>query len=307
MASGDPAVSVDPGTGDVHLAWNDETVFQFAIRAGQRLPLESGDEQWFDDEDVIQYTGQTYSMVLDGSDVGLAEMRIDALARLSAAEYILSFADPGEIPGAGWVDDSDLVLFQGKRLGAATAGTFSLWFRGADAGLTEDSEDIDAVDVVEQRDAARGALQNRDIYFSTTGAVNTVGGTSGRDEDIIVCRSAVTGAKSACGSLARSFKGAAAGFSGGDEGLDAFSFDGVGPGQDDEQYSSYYSTTGPFSVGKDKGNGADALQCVHPEEKPAAEPLAACGTTSVPLHKVFDGTSNALVENITALEFPYKA
>jgi hypothetical protein len=310
MASGDPSVSVsvDSRGKAVHLSWNDQTVFQFALRSGQRLPLDDGDDEWFDDEDVVQYTGQAYRMVIDGSDVGLAGFAIDSLARLSPFDYVLSFTEPGEIPGVGPVDDSDLVLFTATKLGGATTGKFSLWFDGSDVGLDEDGEDIDAVDVVQNLDPKTGAASTVDVYFSTADAATTAAGTSGRDEDILVCRAVTTGGDSACAGTALAFDGSAVGLSGGGEGVDAFSFDGVGPGQDDEKYSSYYSTTGDFSVDGAQGHGSDALECFHPSATPAAgEPLAECGRSAIPLLKVFDGAENFVVGNITALEFPYKA
>ncbi len=308
MASGDPSISVDAGTGSVHLAWNDETVFQLALRSGQRLPLEEGGVEWFDDEDVIQYTGRAYRMVVDGSDVGLGGLAIDSLARLSPFEYLLSFTDPGDVPGVGWVDDSDVVLFTGGKLGDTTRGVFSPWFDGSDAGLDEDGEDIDAVDVVRNLDDGTGAVRSVDLYLSTTDAATMTGGVSGRDEDVIVCRAVTTGGDSACGSTSLAFDGSAVGLSGGGEGVDAFSFDGIGPGHDDEKYSSYYSTTGDFSVGRARGHGSDALECFHPSATPAAgQPLAECGRPAVPLLKVFDGAANFVVGNITALEFPYPA
>jgi hypothetical protein len=308
MASGDASVSVDPDGGAVHLSWNDHTVFQFALRSGQRLPLDDGDDEWFDDEDVIQYTGRAYRMVVDGSDVGLAGFAIDSLARLSPFEYLLSFTEPGEVPGVGLVDDSDLVLFTATKLGGATTGEFSPWFDGSDVGLDEDGEDIDAVEVVQNLDPTTGAVRSVDMYFSTADAATTAAGTSGRDEDVLVCRGVTTGGESACTSMELAFDGSAVGLSGGGEGVDAFSFDGVGPGQDDEKYSSYYSTTGDFSVDGAQGHGSDALECFHPSATPAADaPLADCGRSAVPLLKVFDGAANFVVGNITALEFPYKA
>ena len=308
MASGDPSLSVDPENGDVHLAWNDQTVFLFGLRTGQVLPEEDGRKLQFWNEDVIQYSGRAYRMVLDGSDVGLRDFEIDALARLSPTEYVLSFMEAGEVPGAGWVDDSDLVLFTADRLGRATSGTFTLWFEGADIGLTEPDEDIDAVEVVHSVDPDTGEIGNVDLYLSTLGTAETSDGTPARDEDIVLCRGAATGSDSACTETRLAFEGAAAGLTGGEEGIDAFSFDGVGPGLPDEKFASYYSTPGTFSVSGAEGSSSDALECFHADATPASDdPLAGCGQSSVPLVKVFDGKDNLLVENLTALEFPYKA
>lgn len=308
MASGDPSVSVDPGNGDVHLAWNDQTVFLFALRYGQELPLENGDERWFANEDVVQYTGKAYRTVIDGSDVGLTRFRIDALAQLSEFEFVLSFTEPGELPGLGRVDDSDLVLFTAEKLGNTTRGSFGPYFDGSGLGLSRPGEDIDAAEVVQNLDADTGEITSVDLYFSTTGSLTTVDGTSARDEDIVVCRGMSPGPDSPCTTIRVAFNGSAVGLSDTGEDVDAFSFDGVGPGLDDEKFASYYSTTSDFAVLGAMGGGSDALECFHPEAEPAAaDPLAQCGRSEVPLLKVFDGDANLLSENLMALEFPFRA
>ena len=308
MASGDPSVSVDPARGDVHLAWNDETVFLFALRNAQQLPLEEGDQKSFANDDVIQYTGRAYRMVLDGSDIGLEGFQIDSLARLSDLEFVLSFTEPGELPGAGWVDDSDLVLFTAQQLGETTTGTFRPYFDGSDIGLTEPGEDIDAVEVVRNLHPATGAESGVDIYFSVTDGFTTAGGTAGQNEDIVACRGSTTGVDSACTTTGVVLDGSEVGLTDGGEDLDAFSFDGAGPGIDDERFSSYYSTIGGFDVPGARGGGSDTLECFHPAAAPAAnDPLAECGRSAMPLLKVFDGKANFVVGNITALEFPFPA
>jgi hypothetical protein len=292
----------------VHLAWNDETVFLFALRSGQRLPLEDGDNRSFADEDVIQYTGRAYRMVLDGSDVGLDRFQIDSLARLGDVEFVLSFTEPGTLPGVGWVDDSDLVLFTARTLGETTTGTFSPYFDGSDIGLTDPGEDMDAVEVVQNLDPETGEVTSVDLYFSLTDAFTTDDGTSGQNEDIVVCRGTTTGPDSACTATEIALDGSDIGLGGRGEDLDAFSFDGVGPGIGDERFSSYYSTIGAFAVPGAQGGGSDTLECFHPAAEPAVtNPLADCGRSALPLLKVFDGKANFVVENITALEFPFPA
>jgi hypothetical protein len=284
-------------------------VFLFALGSGQQLPLEDGDNGSFADDDVIQYTGQAYRMVLDGSDVGLNRFAIDSLARLSDFEFVLSFTEPGELPGVGPVDDSDLVLFTAERLGETTTGTFSPYFDGSDISLTDPGEDIDAVEVVQNLDPGSGAGSGVDLYFSLDGAFATADGTSGQNEDIVVCRGSTTGPDSACTATEIALDGSDVGLDGNDENLDAFSFDGVGPGIGDEKFSSYYSTIGDFAVpARARGESSDTLECFHPGAEPAVtNPLADCGRSSVPLLKVFDGKANSVVRNITALEFPFPA
>lgn len=58
---------------------------------------------------------------------------------------LLSFNAPTNVPGLGQVDDSDIVQFTPTQLGSTTVGSFALYLRGADIGLTTDGEDIDAI------------------------------------------------------------------------------------------------------------------------------------------------------------------
>ncbi|HET9771900.1 MAG TPA: sialidase family protein, partial [Acidimicrobiia bacterium] len=307
LESVDPTVSVDPADStDVHVSWTDKTVFLFASNGGL-LPLEEGGLQEIANEDVVQYTGGAYRVVLDGSDVGLQPFRIDAMARLSDSEFVLSFTEPGPVPGVGEVDDSDLVLFTADTLGEHTSGTFSAWFDGSDVNLLHPSEDVDAADVVVNSDPDTGETTTVDLYFSTSGAFTTADGTTGKDEDVVACRGLTTGPDSACAAVDIAFDGSRRGLTEPGEDVDAFSFDGVGPGLDDEKFVSFYSTAGDFSIPSASGTGGDMLQCFHPEAEPAAEnPLAECGGDGLPLLKTFDGVINVLGGGLTALEIPYK-
>jgi hypothetical protein len=298
LSSANPSVTVDPEQdGGVYVAWTDDSFFFLTQHEGESLPLEEGGSRRFADEDVIQYRGGAYRMILDGSDIGLRDFRIDALAMLSATEFVLSFTDGGRLPGVGRIDDSDLVLFTAKRLGESTAGTFSLYLDGSDIGLRPTDEDIDAVDVVAAEDG------RVDLYLSTSGGFSA-GGLAGGEEDVFVCRGAVTGPDTDCDGLERGLDGSAAGL--GDAGVDAFSYDGAGPGRDGEKFFSYYSTDRPFSTPTARGGPADGIGCAHPEADPAAtDPLADCATTAIPLVKSFDGRVNGLSQDITALEFNF--
>jgi len=129
-----------------------------------------------EDDDIVSFDGTTYSMVLDGSDVGLSALRIDALAATSPSEWLLSFSRSGTVPGnSGDVDDSDIVKFTATELGEVTAGTFSLYFDGSDVGLTGSGEDIDGLSVL-----------NDGRLVLTTSASLGVSGVSGEDEDLLV-------------------------------------------------------------------------------------------------------------------------
>ena len=97
---------------------------------------------------VAKYDGTDFSVLLDGSDVGLASTSVDAFAVISSNELLLSFRSSETIPGiTGTVRDSDIVKFTATQLGDTTSGSFELFFRGSDVGLSASVEDVDAVDV----------------------------------------------------------------------------------------------------------------------------------------------------------------
>jgi hypothetical protein len=126
-------------------------------------------------EDILFFDGTTgFSLHFDGSDVGIANLRIDAFTRVDIDTLLLSFDADRSVPGIGTVDDSDIVRFDGT-LGAATSGTFSLYFDGSDVGLTATAHDLDAVEL----------LTDGTILVSTAGAVTVPGVSAGRDEDLL--------------------------------------------------------------------------------------------------------------------------
>ena len=131
------------------------------------------------DEDVVVYDLQSgaWSLLLDGSDVGLAGLKISGLAVLPDDSLLLSFTEPGALPGVsdGPIDDSDIVRFFPAALGANSAGTFERYLDGSDVGLTRNSEDIDAIAI-----AGDGRL-----VISTVGRFTGTGAT-GADEDLMV-------------------------------------------------------------------------------------------------------------------------
>src|SRR5262249_5657243 len=105
-------------------------------------------------EDIVAFnvaTG-TWSIVFDGSDVGLSTATLDGFCFLPDGDLLLSFnaarTIPGLVGGPGGsttVDDSDIVRFTPSSLGATTSGVFTFYFDGSDVGLTTDAEDVDAI------------------------------------------------------------------------------------------------------------------------------------------------------------------
>lgn len=131
------------------------------------------------DEDILVYdlATNTWSMLFDGSDVGIRETDVDAFHINADGTILMSFVHPVNFPAPlGKVDDSDIVKFTPTQLGNTTAGTFTMYFDGSDVGLTTGSEDIDALSFT-----ADGRL-----VISTYGTANVPGiSESVRDEDLL--------------------------------------------------------------------------------------------------------------------------
>lgn len=132
----------------------------------------------FDDEDILAFDIATgvWSMLFDGSDVGLGRTDVDAFHINTDGSILMSFNHPVNFPAPlGKVDDSDIVKFIPTQLGDNTAGAFELYFDGSDVALETGSEDIDAFSFT-----ADGLL-----VISTYGKVN-VPGVEAKDEDLLV-------------------------------------------------------------------------------------------------------------------------
>lgn len=200
-------------------------------------------------EDIVQYdpTGVTWSLLFDGSDVGLGSFAIDGLAILSTGDLLLSFTASSTIAGmtggpsgSTTLDDSDIVRFIPTSLGDATSGSFVFYFDGSDLGFDTDTEDVDAIAV-----APDGRL-----ILSTTGSA-TLTGLSVVDEDLIAFSSTSLGATTT-GTLTLYFDGS-------DVGLSTTSSEDVDGAAFDANNSLLLSTVGAFSVIGAVGTGADVL------------------------------------------------
>lgn len=168
-------------------------------------------------EDVLAFDGSTFAVAFDGSDVGLAPLRIDAFSWLDADSLLLSFDKEGTVPGlAGVIDDSDVVRFDATSLGATTSATPSLYLDGSDVGLTKDAHDVDAIEV----------LSDGRILLSTTGTVALPGAT-GRDEDLLAFTATSLG-EMTTGSFSLVFDGSDVGLGDAGEDVDAVALDASG-------------------------------------------------------------------------------
>ncbi len=151
----------------------DGAAFTNLLFVSSRSSGQAGDVA-FRDEDILVYdfASATWQMIFDGSDVGVTK-DVNAFTFDRDGNLLLSFNGPTDVPGLGAVDDSDVVRFIPTTLGHDTAGSFAWYLRGADVGLTTDSEDIDAISFT-----AEGHL-----VVSTIGNFDTPG-ARGHDEDL---------------------------------------------------------------------------------------------------------------------------
>ncbi|HZJ21691.1 MAG TPA: hypothetical protein VFD54_00190, partial [Anaerolineales bacterium] len=88
----------------------------------------------FADEDIVQFNGSTWSLFLDGSDVGLGSVDLFGFYNLDADSILMSFNTSVTLGGASYTAN-DIARFDATSLGSTTAGTFSMYFNGADVGL----------------------------------------------------------------------------------------------------------------------------------------------------------------------------
>jgi hypothetical protein len=173
------------------------------------------DGQAVANEDILAWDGTDFTLLMDGSDVGLGGLTIRAFSVISENEILLSFTAPGTVGGIS-VDDSDIVIFTATSLGDVTDGSFELFFDGSDVGLTTNGEDIDAIEL----------LENGSLLISTVGNLRGTG-ASGADEDILVFTPTSLGSATA-GSFSLFFDGSDVGLSGRSEDVDATAFSSDG-------------------------------------------------------------------------------
>lgn len=300
------AISVDTDdSDDVHLTWQDTSLAKFSLKYGQDLPDADGEDRRYANEDVIEYKGSTFEVLLDGGDVGLRNLRIDAMATLPPAvpdgltSYVLSFTERARIPGIeGKVDDSALVLFTPTSLGEDTAGEFSLFFDPAAVGLTRSAEDTDAVEV---------HAEGGDLYLSTNGTftLEAFGDLTGDREDVFVCRDFTV--DSCEGGVDVLFDGSARGLDTDRENVDAFAF--VFDIPDDVNVvpvKAFFSTNGDFEAGAAAGEDHDLFSCALREvDKDVFADVSSCGDgidAETALATTFIGEVNRIKEDIVAVD-----
>ncbi len=199
-------------------------------------------------QDIVRHDGSRWLLVFDGSDVGLANVNVDAFSMLADGDWLLSFDVPITIPdlhggsgGDALVDDSDVVRFHPESLGETTAGSFSLYFDGSRVGLSTDVEDVDAI----------AFLPSGDLLLSITGNGRANGLTSFQDRDLVAFQASGLGSATA-GTFSLWLDGSDVSLASTAEDIDATFLSPTG--------AVYLSTTGAFSAAGAAGQDEDVLR-----------------------------------------------
>jgi hypothetical protein len=247
-----------------------EPILHFAYNATHTFP----GGLTVDNEDIVSFDGTDYSMVVDGSDLGLSALAIDAIEFVDADVILMSFTSSASLPGiAGTVDDSDIVKFTATQLGDTTAGTFELFFDGSDVGLETSSEDIEAIEL----------LDDGRVLISTKGDFS-VAQLTGQEEDIIALTPTSLGDTTA-GSWSLYFDG-------NDVGLTDSGVDGISVGDDG---AIYLTSASSFSVPGLSGKDEDVFVF-----NPSSLGEATAGTYDSTL--LFDGSLNGAGADLKAID-----
>jgi hypothetical protein len=234
----------------------------------------------------------TCIMVFDGSSVGVGGVDVDAFEIINEDNntgILMSFRTATMIDLDGDltpdpVDDSDIVLFTPTSFGPATTlGTFSMYLRGIDVGLTTNGENVDALHVLEDGSLLISTAGNARVRAVPT--ETGLGTVFAADEDLLIYRPGTN-------TWALYFDGS-------DIGLNTDApprnedIDGVMVAENGD---IYLTTVGPFSVGSISGADEDVFICQAPtltEGTTGANTTSACGSFSL----YFDGSSTFGINN----------
>jgi hypothetical protein len=233
------------------------------------------------DHDIVGYVQATnsYVMVFDGSDVGVPNNRdLEAFDILANGSILMSFNNPGNLPGVGSFDDSDIILFTPTSLGDNTAGTFSLYLSGAAVGLTTNGEDIDGISLREEDQLLLSFIGNWNVPVNGPDGGPSV---NGRDEDVLMYQMFDAGEPAAGGTFSLYLDGSAVGLANGNnEDVNGVAYE--------ETDVLYLTTNANFSVPGLSGNNKDIFVCT----ATATGPVSACTFTLF-----FNGSANGMAAN----------
>ncbi|MGH3134932.1 MAG: PKD domain-containing protein [Gaiellaceae bacterium] len=222
-------------------------------------------------QDIVAFNGSSFSLLLDGSDVGLESSteNIDALAVLPGGSILVSTVGSYSVPGLSGQDEDVIALSPGVR-GMTSTGTWSMYFDGGNAGLTASGEDVDAFEV-----------HGGQLLISTAGAVS-VGTVTGGDKDVLAFTPGT-------GLWEMYFNGSDVGLTTSGEDIDGVALDAGG--------NIYLSTRNSFGVANLSGADEDVFSC----NSPTPGTTTACASFSL----IFDGSLFGLAGNdLFAIELP---
>jgi hypothetical protein len=223
--------------------------------------------------DIVAFNGSSFSLLLDGEDVGLdaSSENIDALELLPNGHLLVSTTGSFSVPGLSGKDE-DVIELTPAILGATSNGSWSMRVDGSVVGLEAAGEDVDAVEL----------LSNGHVLVSTRD-VFSVNGASGEDEDVIELINPATG------TWAVYFDGTDVGLINSSEDVDGFTVSGG---------NVYLSTAGNFAVTGVAGADEDVFVFT-----PTTLGTNTAGTYSSTLF--FDGSALGLAGNdLAAIERP---
>jgi hypothetical protein len=230
----------------------------------------------FGREDILRYDidTDTWSLYFDGSNVGLGTsgVNLNGFHILADGSILFVMQEAATLPNVGFVDNADIIRFIPTSLGQNnTAGTFELYFKGANVGLGPSSqvggEKIDAISF----------LPDGRLLVSTSGNFS-VPGVSGSDEDLIAFTATSLGATTS-GTWELYFDGSDVGLSDGGSSEDV---EGVSVNSNGD---IYLTTNSNFSVPGVSGDGADIFRC---------QPQSTGSTTNCTYDLVWSGSAYGL-------------
>ncbi|MCC6166268.1 MAG: IPT/TIG domain-containing protein [Caldilineaceae bacterium] len=233
------------------------------------------------DEDILAYdTGSDqWTLIFDGSDVGLSASDINAFELLDDNSMLLSLNTIADLGKYGLTDRPatpiDILRFIPESLGSNTRGRFEWVFQGGSLGLENTtSEVIDALALTPEGD----------LLLSLAGSYDLPGVSNGRDEDLIRFTPSQRGDFSS-GTFSLYFDGSDVGLS---ESADE---DVVGVWRDlDSPVDELYLTTkGLYNVSGLSGDGADIFICT---------PGSLGSTTSCTFRSYWEGSKHGLTGEI---------
>lgn len=219
-----PAEAFTPPASTLYFSWANDGVIGSLI---------------YKQEDIVIYdvVNASWSLFFDGSDVGLANINVDAFALLSDGTILLSFDTALEkLDNLADVDEFDIVRFIPSSTGQTTSGSFDLYFDGATYGLG--NNDIDAI----------GFAPTGELLISTAHAFNEPLLGNFSDEDMVYWDTS-----GFIPAWTIYFDGSDVGLTTDDEDINGFWIDETG--------LIFLTTPGPFDVTGIDGDGADIFLC----------------------------------------------